>query len=98
MSPRSRSRIRSSKSKATGPREHHAKPVARHYATDKEQGMSAAPAAVKAYYLPRPSHWPITGACALLLTTAGAATWLNRGAAGPYVLAAGVALLVYMLF
>ena len=59
--------------------------------------MSAAPVAVKAYYLPQPSHWPITGACALLLTTAGAATWLNRGAAGPYVLAAGMALLAYML-
>jgi cytochrome c oxidase subunit 3 len=60
--------------------------------------MTAAPAAVRAYYLPQPSHWPITGACALLLTTTGAATWLNRGAAGPYVLAAGMALLVYMLF
>jgi cytochrome c oxidase subunit 3 len=59
--------------------------------------MTAAPAAVRAYYLPPPSHWPITGACALLLTTAGAATWLNRGAAGPYVLVAGMALLVYML-
>ena len=28
----------------------------------------------------------------------GAATWINRGAAGPYVLAAGMALLIYMLF
>ncbi len=60
--------------------------------------MTPAPAAVRAYYLPQPSHWPITGACALLLTTTGAATWINRGAAGPYVLAAGMALLVYMLF
>ena len=60
--------------------------------------MTAAPAAGRAYYLPQPSHWPITGACALLLTTVGAATWINRGAAGPYILAAGAALLVYMLF
>jgi cytochrome c oxidase subunit 3 len=57
-----------------------------------------APADVRAYYLPQPSRWPIIGACALLLTTSGAATWLNRGAAGPYILAAGAALLIYMLF
>jgi cytochrome c oxidase subunit III len=56
-----------------------------------------APVAVRAYYLPQPSRWPIIGACALLLTTSGAATWLNRGAAGPYILAAGAALLIYML-
>ena len=53
---------------------------------------------VRAYYVPQPSRWPIIGACALLLTTSGAATWLNRGSAGPYILAAGAALLVYMLF
>src|SRR5258708_12290354 len=60
--------------------------------------MSAAPSAVRAYYLPKPSHWPIIGACALLLSAVGAATWINRGSAGPYILAAGMALLVYMLF
>ncbi len=48
--------------------------------------------------MPQPSRWPIIGGCALLLTTSGAATWLNRGAAGPYILAAGAALLIYMLF
>jgi cytochrome c oxidase subunit 3 len=57
-----------------------------------------APDAVRAYYLPQPSRWPIIGACALLLTTSGAATWVNRGSAGPYILAAGAALLIYMLF
>jgi len=56
-----------------------------------------APAPVRPYYLPQPSRWPIIGACALLLTTSGAATWINRGAAGPYILAAGAALLIYML-
>jgi cytochrome c oxidase subunit 3 len=60
--------------------------------------MTAGPSAVRGYYLPQPSHWPVIGACAMLLTTSGAATWLNRGAAGPYILAAGFALLVYMLF
>src|SRR5260221_5003522 len=97
-SPKSRSRIPSSKSKETGLRKHHASPVARHYATEKEQSMTPAPAAVRAYYLPQPSHWPITGACALLLTTTGAATWINRGAAGPYVLAAGVGFVFFLLF
>jgi cytochrome c oxidase subunit III len=57
-----------------------------------------APDAVRAYYLPQPSRWPIIGACALLLTTSGAATWLNRGSAGPYILTAGAALLICMLF
>jgi cytochrome c oxidase subunit III len=60
--------------------------------------MSAPTSAVKTYYLPHPSRWPIIGACALLLSAAGAATWVNRGAAGPYILAAGAALLIYMLF
>jgi cytochrome c oxidase subunit 3 len=60
--------------------------------------MSAPTSAVKTYYLPHPSRWPIIGACALLLSAAGAATWLNRGAAGPYILATGMALLIYMLF
>src|SRR5215467_5148494 len=54
--------------------------------------------AENAYYVPQPSRWPITGACALLICLLGAATWINRGAAGPYLLAAGAALLVYMLF
>ena len=60
--------------------------------------MNAPISALKAYYLPQPSRWPITGACALLLAAIGAASWLNRGPAGPYILAAGMALLIYMLF
>ena len=55
----------------------------------REQSMTAAQAAVRPYYVPKPSHWPIIGACALLLAAVGAATWLNRGSAGPYILAAG---------
>jgi cytochrome c oxidase subunit 3 len=60
--------------------------------------MNAPLATVNTYYLPRASRWPLTGACALLLTTTGAATWLNHGSVGPYILAAGMALLVYMFF
>jgi cytochrome c oxidase subunit 3 len=59
--------------------------------------MSASPSALKTYYLPQPSRWPIIGACALLLAAIGAATWINRGPAGPYILLAGMALLIYML-
>jgi cytochrome c oxidase subunit 3 len=51
-----------------------------------------------AYYLPRPSYWPITGACALLLITSGAAAWMNRAEPAPYIFAAGIAVLLYVLF
>ena len=50
------------------------------------------------YYIPEPSHWPIFGSIALLLMAFGATMWFNLVAAGPYVLAAGVAVLFYMLF
>ena len=50
------------------------------------------------YYLPEPSRWPIFGSIALLLMAFGAALWLNGGAAGPYLVAAGFAVLIYMLF
>jgi len=60
--------------------------------------VSTQPASVSGYYVPAPSRWPITGACALLVMAAGAATWINRGPAGPYILAGGAALLVVTLF
>ena len=41
------------------------------------------------YYVPEPSHWPITGSCALLLMAVGAACWLNAYAAGPWLVLAG---------
>jgi cytochrome c oxidase subunit III len=50
------------------------------------------------YYIPDPSHWPIFGSIALLLMAFGATMWFNLVAAGPWVLAAGLAVLVYMLF
>jgi cytochrome c oxidase subunit III len=50
------------------------------------------------YYVPRPSHWPITGSAALLLMALGASTWMNGFAAGPYLLAAGFIVLLVMLF
>jgi cytochrome c oxidase subunit III len=50
------------------------------------------------YYVPEPSHWPIFGSIALLLMAFGAAMWLNHVEAGPYLVAAGFAVLIYMLF
>ena len=55
------------------------------------------------YYVPHDSAWPIVGALALLLIGYGAALWLSQldqpdGRIGPWVLAAGVALLVVTLF
>ncbi len=50
------------------------------------------------YFVPQPSYWPVTGSCALLLMAIGATAWINGYAPGPWILAAGFALLVYMLF
>jgi cytochrome c oxidase subunit 3 len=50
------------------------------------------------YYLPEPSHWPVVGSCALFLMTLGGGLWINEVAAGPWVVIAGMAILVYMMF
>jgi len=50
------------------------------------------------YYVPQPSHWPITGSCALLLMAVGAATWFNAYSFGPWLVLAGFCVLVTMMF
>ena len=62
--------------------------------------MSAAttPGAKPYYFVPQPSHWPITGSCALFLLALGAASWFNAYAFGPWLVAAGFAVLIFMLF
>jgi cytochrome c oxidase subunit 3 len=65
--------------------------------------MSAAAAGTTAgakpyYYVPQPSHWPITGSIALLLMGMGAAFWFNQYPAGPWLVAVGFAVLLYMMF
>jgi cytochrome c oxidase subunit 3 len=51
------------------------------------------------YFVPEPSHWPIFGSIGLLLMAFGATMWINRDVVvGPWVLAAGAAVLIYMLF
>ena len=49
------------------------------------------------YFVPQPSHWPITGSCALLLMAFGAAFWFNAYAAGPWLVLAGFCVLVAMM-
>ena len=50
------------------------------------------------YYVPQPSHWPITGSIALLLMGSGAAFWFNSYAPGPWMVATGFCVLLFMLF
>jgi len=49
------------------------------------------------YYVPSPSYWPLVGALALLLLAAGAVLWVNSYGAGPVVVAAGFAVLFFMM-
>src|SRR4030095_15859537 len=67
---------------------------------DQEPPMSAAttPGAKPYYFVPQPSHWPITGSCALFLLALGAAFWFNAYAFGPWLVLAGFAVLTFMLF
>ncbi|HVE48736.1 MAG TPA: cytochrome c oxidase subunit 3 [Casimicrobiaceae bacterium] len=50
------------------------------------------------YYVPQPSAWPIIGSFALLLLGMGAALWFNSVRYGPWLVAAGLVVLAYMMF
>lgn len=50
----------------------------------------------ESYYLPEPSHWPIVGSVGLFLMLGGFANFLHGGSW--MVMAAGGAVLIYMLF
>ena len=57
------------------------------------------PSGAKPYYfVPQPSYWPLVGSCALFLLGMGAALWFNSFAAGPWIVLAGFAVLLTMLF
>jgi cytochrome c oxidase subunit 3 len=61
--------------------------------------MSAVQSGAKPhYFVPQPSHWPITGSVALLLMGMGAAFWFNNVGAGPWMVLAGFCMLVVMMF
>ena len=50
------------------------------------------------YYLPDPSHWPLTGSISLFLVFAGAAMSLNGSGLGLPIMIIGALILIYMLF
>ncbi len=50
------------------------------------------------YYIPHGSRWPFTGSVALFGIMVGASMWLNGANIGPFVFAAGLAVLVFMMF
>lgn len=50
------------------------------------------------YYVPKPSHWPLVATIGLLIFLVGAGSWMHHSWYGPYVLAFGFGILVYMLF
>ena len=55
------------------------------------------------YYVPAQSHWPIVGAIALFLIAVGAGEYVSNlkseeAGFGGYVLLAGIALVIYMMF
>jgi cytochrome c oxidase subunit III len=53
---------------------------------------------VRSYYVPESAPWSIFGAVGLPTMAVGAASWVNHGSDGPYILAGGLALLAVMLF
>ncbi len=55
------------------------------------------PAEHDVYYVPPPSIWPLVGSIALFALASGFVLFLNRFAAGPYVMALGFAILLVML-
>ncbi len=59
---------------------------------------AATPGSKPHYFVPQPSHWPITGSCALLLLALGATCWVNGIAIFPWLLGAGFLVLLVMLF
>lgn len=49
------------------------------------------------YFLPQPSHWPMTATCSLLLILVGAINIIHDNGYGHYLLAFGILLFIYML-
>jgi len=54
--------------------------------------------AENSYYVPHKTTWPFIGSIALFIFMFGASMWLNGASSGPYILATGFALLIYMVF
>ena len=56
------------------------------------------PTSANRYFVPDPSYYPLVGSAALLLLAGGAVLTFNSIAGGGLLLAAGFAVMVYMLF
>ncbi len=54
--------------------------------------------AQNSYYIPHGSRWPFIGSIGLFVIMLGAATWLADLAPGQWILLAGVAILLFMLY
>jgi len=50
------------------------------------------------YYLPAPTRWPILGSVSLFLMAVGAVMWVNHVGLGPWSVALGAAMIIYMMF
>ncbi len=50
------------------------------------------------YYLPSPSHWPITGSIGLFMLLGGFAILLEGSSVGKWLMIAGAVIVLYMLF
>jgi cytochrome c oxidase subunit 3 len=50
------------------------------------------------YYLPSPSSWPAKASVGLFCMAIGAANWLHGEKFGPYLLAFGFAILIYIIY
>ena len=50
------------------------------------------------YYIPEPSHWPLTASLSIFTMFVGGAATLNGSSIGPTILGAGFLLFVFMLF
>jgi cytochrome c oxidase subunit 3 len=53
---------------------------------------------VKRYFLPEPSHWPLTGSIGLFLSVIGIVNIIHGNVLGHYLFFAGSLLLVFMMF
>jgi len=50
------------------------------------------------YYLPNPSPWPIITSAGLFVLALGTVLFLNNLGAGPWLMLAGAAIIIYMMF
>lgn len=51
-----------------------------------------------AYYVPKPSHWPLVGSVGLTTMLVGAASWLHENWYGPYLFTVGLFIIISMIF